>query len=157
MFDEWITIQKEYYWRGPAWLRADDARDQRPVRFFLVDQYVEIMSSANPINARRYQYQDSSYLLVEYDVQELPGGCSEVAPPQMERPFHVSIWVDSSTELLAKAVVASKDQRSIEQVFTAYNEEIVVTQPHIGMEPSHDKPGSYVVTDNRQFPVPFHQ
>jgi len=156
LFDEWITLGKEHYTCQLVWLRADDGLDYRPHRILLVEKYLEILSRADLTSARMYHYRNVSYLLVEYRVTELPTVFSEIGGPT-KGVFNISIWVNASTALIAKAVVASEDQREFEQVFTAYNEEVVVKQPHIGMKPTPGQPGSYTVTDNRRFPSPFHE
>ena len=156
IFDEWITIGKEHYWFGPNWLRTDDALDQRPHRVLLAEKYLEFLSSASPISVGMYRYRDAPYLLLEYQVIELPTDFCGVSLTT-KGMFHISIWVNASTTLLAKAVVVSEDQCELEQVFAAYNEEVVVKQPHVGMEPTPGEPGTYTVTDTRRIPSPFHE
>ena len=156
LFDEWITVEKEHYTCPMVWLRADDVLDHRPHGVLLAEKYLDFLKSDNPESARMYRYRDVPYLLLEYHGTELPAVFCGVGL-STTGVFHTSLWINAATTLLAKAVVVSEDQCELEQVFAAYNEEVVVTQPHIGMEPAPGEPGRYTVTDNRRIPSPFHQ
>jgi len=155
LLDEWIAIGNEYYTCLPVWLRADNGADLRPRSSLLPEKFLEILNVASPVRTQRYQYHDEPYLLFEYHMTELPASFGEVQLPTAG-DFHLSLWVDLTTNLLVKAVVSSAERSELEQAFAAYNEDVLVKQPHIGMEPVPEVQGRYVVIDNRRMPFPFH-
>jgi len=155
LLDEWITLGKEHYWFGPNWLRADDALNHRPHHVLLAEKYLDLLKNEGPLSAQQFQYLDLPYLLLKYRVTELLQDFSGIGF-SAKGVVDVGIWIDSSTNLLAKAVIESEDQSEFEQVFAAYNEVVVVKQPHIGMQPTPGKPENYTVTDTRRIPSAFH-
>jgi len=169
-FDEWITIGTEHYRRAAVWFRHDNGRNEKLNRLLLVDKFLHLLRALSPVSAETVIQSGQKYLSLQYKIDAVGefGPLDDIFGPVLSTDCsacQAQIWLDVGSSLIVKGQLLLQSRKSdgsevgieIHQAFTCYGEDIRVTRPRIGMKPSADKPGTYIVTDNRIWPSPFHE
>jgi hypothetical protein len=169
-FDEWISLGTEHCIRAAVWFRDDNGRNEKLNRLLLVDKFLYLLRAPSPISAQSVTQSGQEYLLLHYEI----GATGEMGPladllgsgllEEFSR-CEAQVWLDLGSNLIVKGEFLLHDRKpdgsevriGIHQAFACYGEDIRVKQPRVSMKPSPDTPGTYIVTDNRYWPSPFHK
>ena len=168
-YDEWITIGNNHYIRAAIWLRNDEERNDTLNHFLLVEKYLVLLRSFDPVSARFFRYLMRPYLAVEYKLWDISalgtsGSLLNSAISNVHAGCQAFIWIDLESNRVAKGQLQLKSENpdgseivlDVQQAFTNYDKDVHVVRPHIGLEPDRNNPGTYIVTDNHIYPTPFH-
>lgn len=140
--DQWTTIGQEHY-QFPVVGQFPDARNDELNRFLLVNKFLEVLRTAEPISQGVYHYRERQYSLLEYKATsvvaldafaEFLGWSSHDG---VTCTYQVHMWIDSANGILAKGEIVAEGQSQdgenihevLQQVFTSYNEDIQMTAP----------------------------
>lgn len=138
-FDYWITTGGKQYQNTGFWTLSPQRSNEKVNHFIAVDKFLEILRNAEPASVGVYHYHNDSYLLIEYNLTSVGktwGLAKEVKAPSW--PFH--LWIDPDTGSLVKGELTvigqykdgSQAHFEIQQAFTSYNEDIIITAPTVG-------------------------
>jgi len=168
--DEWITIGTEHYIRAAIWLRNDARRNDKLNHFLLVEKYLVLLRSFDPVSARLFRYLMRPYLLVEYMLSDTSAlgtwaGLLNSAISTVPAGCQALIWIDLESNRVAKGQLQLQSENpdgseivlDVQQAFTNYDKDVHVLRPRVGLEPDPNKPGTYIVTDNHIYLTPFHR
>lgn len=111
--DEWVTVGVHHF-RGPAFLRLDgagsEASERRETRWLLLEKYLAIVRSAEPVAVEERDGAGTRYHVVEYGPEILASmlgsGGGPFAPARSESGGGggpLRIWMDAETKMLVRA------------------------------------------------------
>lgn len=150
--DEWVTLGRHHF-RGPTFLRvesgeAHEATDRRETGWLLVDKYLAVLASAEPVALEERDGGSSGYHVVEYGpeaARSIMGGAARrlaAAGRTADADGPVRLWLDAETKHLVRAewslVVdhshGGRDRYGVVQGFAAYDRAPDVVPPPFWLE-----------------------
>ena len=143
-YDEWISLGPDTFQNVGLWFKSKDYGHDDLNQMLKVEKWLEVLQAAEPMSGGVCSHGSARYLVLEY-VTEHVGDLFPTELPLgqgLDVPGEVRVWIDASTNFLAKAELIfngrSSDGEDIradyQQVFTAYNGDIRIEAPELGME-----------------------
>jgi hypothetical protein len=138
--DQWIAIEQDFYRNAGRWQKAGDLSHYQGElalnQHLKVDKYLPLLRSGHPSSAAETVNGSASYIVVEYDTigrDAIGAILDNPSPPQSVRG-HARVWIDASTDYMAKVEVAIEDANAgqallFEQAFTDFNSAVRVERP----------------------------
>jgi hypothetical protein len=115
LYDEWMDLKEGHFDNAGFWLKAKKASDPTQYRSRLssalqADRILHFLEAETPVSAQKKGMAGGDYWIFRYqvdpanDLLSLPIHYTTL----VEAPYHLLLWVDATTGLLAKAEIQGK-------------------------------------------------